>query len=106
MRQILSDYAERRNAKKRGGAWRRITLHGELVADPAAAADGVDLVELDAALSELAEADPRGARVVELRFLTGMTIEEVAESIDASPTTVKEDWRAARSWLRWRLGAV
>ena len=103
MRQILSDHAAMRHAKKRGGSWHRITLNGELVADPSAATDSVDLVALDAALTELAEADPRGARVVELRFFAGMTIEEVAESIDASPTTVKEDWRAARSWLRWRL---
>ncbi|MHC4954868.1 MAG: ECF-type sigma factor [Planctomycetota bacterium] len=105
MRQILSDHAAKRRTQKRGGAWHRVTLHGELVADQADAADGVDLVALDGALTELAEADPRGARVVELRFFTGMTIEEVAESIEASPTTVKEDWRAARSWLRWRLAA-
>jgi len=103
MRQILSDHADRRKTQKRGGAWHRVTLNGELVADPAAADDSVDLVALDEALTELAEADARGARVVELRFFAGMTIEEVAESIDASPTTVKEDWRAARSWLRWRL---
>ncbi|MHC4940942.1 MAG: sigma-70 family RNA polymerase sigma factor [Planctomycetota bacterium] len=101
MRQILADHADRRKTQKRGGGWHRITLNGELVADPAAS--GVDLVALDTALRELAEADPRGACVVELRFFSGMTIEEVAESIDASPTTVKEDWRAARSWLRWRL---
>ena len=105
MRHILSDYAAKRKTRKRGGAWQRVTLNGELVADPAAGTDSVDLVALDAALGELAEADPRGARVVELRFFTGMTIEEVAESIDASPTTVKEDWRAARTWLRWRLAA-
>ena len=106
MRHILSDHAAKRRTEKRGGAWHRITLHGELVADPASATDSVDLVALDVALTELAEADPRGARVVELRFFTGMTIEEVAESIDASPTTVKEDWRAARIWLRWRLAAA
>ena len=106
MRHVLSDHAAKRKTDKRGGAWHRVTLSGVLVADPAVAPDGVDLVALDVALNELAEADPRGARVVELRFFTGMTIEEVADSIDSSPTTVKEDWRAARSWLRWRLAAA
>ena len=103
MRQILRDYAAQRNTQKRGGAWRRVTLNGELIADPGSAAQAVDLVALDGALSELADADPRGARVVELRFFTGMTIEEVAEAIETSVTTVKEDWRAARMWLRSRL---
>jgi RNA polymerase sigma factor (TIGR02999 family) len=106
MRQILSDHAAKRRAKKRGGAWQRVTLDGALVADPASSAPVVDLVALDGALSELAAADPRGAKVVELRFFTGMTIEEVAEAIEASVSTVKEDWRTARSWLRWRLAAA
>ncbi len=103
MRQVLADHAAKKGAQKRGGGWRRVTLSGELSGDPSTEAAGVDLVELDAALSELAEADPRAARVVELRFLAGLTIEEVAESMGASATTVKEDWRAARTWLRWRL---
>jgi RNA polymerase sigma-70 factor (ECF subfamily) len=103
MRQILSDHAEKRRTLKRGGGWNRITLHADLTPDPNAALDSVDPVALDEALTELAHADPRGARVVELRFFAGMTIEEVSESIQTSATTVKEDWRAARTWLRWRL---
>jgi RNA polymerase sigma factor (TIGR02999 family) len=106
MRQILSDHAAKRKSQKRGGGWQRVTLNGELISGLAGNVESVDLVALDEALSELAEADPRGARVVELRFFTGMTIEEVAVSIVASPTTVKEDWRAARNWLRWRLSAA
>ena len=83
MRHILSDHAAKRRTDKRGGGWNRVTLSGDVLPDLSAAQPGVDLIALDDALHELAEADPRGARVVELRFFTGMTFEEVAESIDA-----------------------
>ena len=106
MRQVLSDYAESKGTQKRGGAWKRVTFAGESIADPGESAHAVDLVALDSALTELAEADPRGAEIVELRFFAGMTIEEAATAINASPTTVKEAWRTARMWLRWRLAAA
>ena len=104
MRQILADRARELRAKKRGGAWRQVTLDEAL---PGTGAEGsarvIDLIELDNALKELAEADERSATIVEMRFLAGMTIEEVAASLDVSETTVKDDWRAARAWLRGRL---
>ena len=104
MRQILADRARDLRTEKRGGAWRQVTLDE---AWPGAGADGtakaIDLVELDNALEELAEADERSASIVEMRFLAGMTIEEVAASLDVSETTVKADWRAARAWLKGRL---
>ncbi len=100
MRQVLTDHARRRLAYKRGGNWQRIDLgnviHGS-VSKP------VDLVSLDEALSRLAELNQRQARIVELRFLAGMTIEEAATAIGVSARTVELDWRMARAWLRGQL---
>jgi RNA polymerase sigma factor (sigma-70 family) len=79
-----------------------VTLDGNAFAGDES---GLDIVALDDALSELAAADARTGQIVELRFLTGMTIEEVAETLDVSPTTVKEEWRTARAWLRRKLEA-
>lgn len=104
MRQILTDRARELKARKRGGAWRQVTLDEGLPgAGDEEAARTIDLIELDNALRELAEADERSASIVEMRFLAGMTIEEVASTLDLSETTVKTDWRAARAWLRGRL---
>jgi len=101
MRQILTDHARRRRAAKRGGEWERVTLgqvgHGQSRRD-------VDVVDLDDALTALAEIDERQARVVEMRFLAGMTIDETAEALGVSPRTVQLDWRMARAWLRRHLG--
>ena len=101
MRQILGDHARKRRAAKRGGEWQRITL--------GAAAGGVpsrevDLADLDDALSALAELDERHARIVQMRFLGGMTTEQVASVLGVSRTTVDNDWRVARAWLNARLG--
>ena len=65
--------------------------------------DAVDLVDLDAALAELAVADARGARVVELRFFGGLEMEAVADALDISLSTAEREWRAARAWLGHRL---
>jgi len=104
MRQILADRSRELQAAKRGGAWQRVTLNEAI---PGAGGEGatrsIDLIELDTALGELAEADERSATIVEMRFLAGMTIEEVAASLGLSETTVKDDWRAARNWLQARL---
>lgn len=59
----------------------------------------IDLIALDDALTSLAAIDPRGARVVELRFFSGLTVEETAEVLATSPGTVKRDWNSARAWL-------
>jgi RNA polymerase sigma factor (TIGR02999 family) len=101
MRRILVDYARTRVADKRGGNQYRVSL---------SAVDGwspvsynQDLLDLDQALSRLEKADPRAARVVELRFFGGLQEEEVAEVLKVSPITVKRDWKVARAWLIGRL---
>jgi RNA polymerase sigma factor (TIGR02999 family) len=101
MRQILTDHARKRRAAKRGGGWRQIAL--SVVAGGESASD-VDLVDLDDALTALAELEPRHARIIQMRFLGGMTISQVAEYLDVSTTTVDNDWRVARAWLNARLG--
>ena len=103
MRQILTDHARRKKAMKRGGEdWERITLSGlqTPVADSA-----IDLVSLDGALTRLAEADARQAQVVEMRFLAGLTVEEVAEVLNLSVATIEREWRMAKAWLRRELNA-
>lgn len=100
MRQILVDHARGRHALKRGSADVRVPLDGLDV--PAASTD-VDLVALDDALQRLAELDERQARIVELRFFGGLTVEETAALIGASERTVKRDWQMARAWLKREL---
>lgn len=97
MRQILVERARARGRLKRAGDQRRITLSDAI---PAAAAETVDVELLDAALSRLAEMDPELARLVELRFFGGLSIEETAEVLGVSPATVKRSWATARAWLR------
>ena len=99
MRRILVDYARARATDKRGGGWVRITL------EEAADVPGpeVDLVAIDDALLGLAILDPRQARVVELRFFGGLTIEETAEVLGLSPATIKREWSLAKAWLRREL---
>ena len=64
---------------------------------------GPDLLDVDAALNELAELDPQQARIVELRFFVGLSIEETAEALRVSPATVKRDWVVAKTWIHRRL---
>ena len=101
MRQLCVDHARARRAGKRGGDRRAMTLDEAMVA---ANHLDVDLLDLDAALSELAELDPREARVVELRFFGGLSMEDIAVALDVSLATVEREWRAARAWLGQRLG--
>jgi RNA polymerase sigma factor (TIGR02999 family) len=103
MRQILVDHARARQAGKRGGALRKVSI--EDVAAPAMTAE-VDLLALDKALGRLAGFDPQQSRVIELRYFGGLTIEETAEVIGISPATVKREWMMARAWLRRELGGV
>jgi RNA polymerase sigma factor (TIGR02999 family) len=103
MRRILTDHARRRIALKRGGGALRIELDA-LEAESASAAEAeVSAVELDAALERLASLDERQARVVELRYYGGLSIEEAAEALSVSPATVKRDWTLARAWLHREL---
>lgn len=100
MRRILVDHARSKYADKRGGV--SIKLDVETVED-VAAGSVVDVVAVDEALKRLAELDPDQARVVELRFFGGLTVEETAEVIGSSPRTVKREWRSARAWLHKEL---
>jgi RNA polymerase sigma factor (TIGR02999 family) len=101
MRTVLIDEARREGAAKRGRGWRRVTL--EPVRDDAGRADGVDLIDLDAALVDLAAVNPRWVRVVELRFFAGLGVRETAGALGVSERLVELDWRASRAWLRARL---
>jgi RNA polymerase sigma factor (TIGR02999 family) len=105
MRQILVQRARARHAEKRGGPNAdRITLDEAVIADrsPEASA-GIDVLELDAALEKLAALDPQQAKIVELRYFGGLTVEEAAEALDISPATVKRHWTLARAWLKKEL---
>ncbi|MBL8899173.1 MAG: sigma-70 family RNA polymerase sigma factor [Planctomycetes bacterium] len=101
MRHVLVNHARDRRAKKRGGDAAKLTLDECL---GLVEQDTGDLVALDDLLSRLAELDERQARVVELRVFGGLGIEEVAVALGVGQTTVKADWRFARSWLRRELG--
>lgn len=101
MRQILIERARARDALKRGGGQPRVTFDDGLNA--AAPATSIDMVALDAALDRLAALDAGQARIVELRFFGGLSIEETAEAMGISPATVKRHWAVARAWLAKEL---
>jgi RNA polymerase sigma-70 factor (ECF subfamily) len=103
MRQILVQRARARKAAKRGGDPERIVLDEQLLPAPAAAQQEIDLVALDAALEKLAALNQRQAKIVELRYFGGLSVEEVGDVLDISPATVKRDWTLARAWLRKEL---
>jgi RNA polymerase sigma-70 factor (ECF subfamily) len=96
MRQILVHFASSRDSQKRGGQCRQVSLEESAVLAPHGDAD---LLELDDALTALAEIDPRKARVVELRFFGGLGLEETAEVLKSSVNIVWRDWNMAKSWL-------
>jgi RNA polymerase sigma-70 factor (ECF subfamily) len=96
MRQILIERARARGAQKRGGAQVKVTLDEALVAG---GERSFDFVALDEALERLAAIDAEQARLVELRFFGGLTVEETAEAMGISPATVKRHWAVARAWL-------
>jgi len=97
MRQILIEAARARHAQKRGGELARVTLDEGLVADEA---QTVDVLAVDDALQKLAAIDAQQARLVELRFFGGLTVEESAAALGISPATVKRHWAVARAWLQ------
>jgi RNA polymerase sigma factor (TIGR02999 family) len=96
MRRVLIDAARKRRNQKRGGALTRVVLDAADVASPA---EGVDVLAVDEALRQLAEHAPRKARVVELRFFGGLSIEETAAALHVSVDIVKREWRTAKLWL-------
>lgn len=100
MRRVLIDQARQRAAVKRGGQCERLPLDTRVLALPQPT---LDLTELDEALQRLAVLSPRQARVVELRFLAGLSEEETADELRVSRRTVQQDWRGAKAWLRREL---
>ncbi|MHC4137721.1 MAG: ECF-type sigma factor [Planctomycetota bacterium] len=100
MRQALIDHARRRDRRKRGGGWQRVTLSDVTAGDPDSV---VDLEALETALAQLGEQDERAARVVELRFFAGLPERAIAEFLGVTTRTVRNDWRMARAWLRCAL---
>ena len=101
MRRILVDHARKRQAAKRdASAWKVATAEVDGGAESAP-----ELLALDRALEELEKIDPQQAKIVELRFFGGLTVEETAEVAGISPRTVKREWRTAKAWLRREIGA-
>ncbi len=101
IRRILVDHERRRRYAKRGGEAVQVALDETI----GAKARGVEVLALDDALSSLAKVDPRKARVVELRYFGGLTVEETAEVLSISAETVQRDWRLAKTWLFRELSA-
>jgi RNA polymerase sigma factor (TIGR02999 family) len=101
MRRVLIDYANQRNAAKRGGVREQVPLDEQLAAPEA---DLDTILELDAVLSRLEAISPRQARAVELRFFGGLTLEETAEALGTSAPTAMRDLRFAQAWLARELG--
>ncbi len=97
MRRILVDYAKARHRKKRGGVGENVPLEAATLA--VSGEKGVDLEALDEALTRLAELDERQAQIVELRYFSGLSVEETAEVLHISTATVKNDWKSAKAWL-------
>jgi RNA polymerase sigma-70 factor (ECF subfamily) len=101
MRRILVDHARKRRARKREGfGGEPVTVSG--LADPKAVAN-VDVLALHEALNDLAALDPRQARIVELRYFGGSTVDELSAALALSPATVKRELSAAKQWLRTRI---
>jgi RNA polymerase sigma factor (TIGR02999 family) len=99
MRRILVDHARRRVRDKRGGGVALVSLDEVPEPEVSTSDAGVDVEALDRALDRLSTIDARQARIVELRYFSGMTVHEVAEVMDISEGTVKRDWTVARAWL-------
>jgi len=103
MRRVLVDHARAHRSEKRGGGVSPVTLDDSHDLSPAS--DTMDILALHEALDKLAELDPEQVRVVELRYFTGLSIEETAQALGVSPATVKREWAVARAWLRRELTA-
>ena len=96
MRRILVDRARARRTAKRSGRWKRVELEVAPLVQGRAA---VDVLDLDRALTELAVFDPRKSRIAEMRFFTGLTLEETSQAMGLSVATVEREWQSARAWL-------
>ena len=106
MRRLLVERARARGAAKRGGAQVRVTLDDALLSSESASQpEPIDLVALDLALDRLAALDATQARIVELRYFGGLSVEETGDALDISPATVKRHWAVARAWLHRELAS-
>ena len=103
MRRVLVDYARSRNREKRGGDVEIVSMTSAF--QIAIDSSEVDLLELDAALKTLAILDPQQAKIVEIRYFAGCSIEETAKIVGVSVATVKRDWATAKAWLNHRLNS-
>ena len=101
MRRLLVDRARARRMAKRSGRWARVTLDDAQRATPPV---DVDVLDLDAALSRLSAFDPRKSQLAELRFFSGLSLEEAGKVLGISIATAERDWQAARAWLFKELG--
>jgi RNA polymerase sigma factor (TIGR02999 family) len=100
MRCVLVDHARGRDAAKRGGDVQHTAVDLDQIAP---AAPEIDVIALDAALEAMQRINPEGCRIVEMRYFTGLNLEEIADVLDVSRTTVKRRWRTARIWLQREL---
>ncbi|MBC7899720.1 MAG: sigma-70 family RNA polymerase sigma factor [Saprospiraceae bacterium] len=101
MRRILVNYANARQRKKRGGSAENLELDESFLIP--ALKTGIDLLALDEALTRLAKMDKRQEQIVELRYFSGLTIDETADVLGVSPATIKRDWKMTKAWLHREL---
>jgi RNA polymerase sigma factor (TIGR02999 family) len=100
MRRLLVDYARRRRAAKRGTP---VTLREEILPHGSAGLQTEEILAVDEVLAQLAKLDQRQARVVELRYFGGLSVQETAEAMGIAPRTVKLDWAMAKGWMKAQL---
>ena len=103
MRRILVDYARQRITAKRGGGETPIEL--EVFEIAGGVEQSAEMLAVDEALARLAQLDPQQARVVEMRYFGGMTVEETAEALNIAPRTVKREWATAKAWLKLQISS-
>ena len=103
MRRILVDHARRQLRDKRGGGAVHVALEDAAAVPQDTPVDAVDTLALNVALDKLEKLDPDQARIVEMRFFGGLTLEEIGEVLKVSTGTIKRDWRAAKAWLYQEL---
>lgn len=103
MRRVLVDHARSKGYQKRGGGAKKVEIEETMMITPGGS-NMPELLDLDEALTALGEQDGRKARLVELRFFAGLSVEESAEVLGVSEQTVMRDWRLAKAWLAARLG--
>lgn len=103
VRRVVVDYLRERQALKRGSGEPKLSLDMLSDSDAPAAADSFDWLRLDKILEELEFFDPDGARLVELRYFTGLSVPAIAKAQEVSESTIARQWRATRAWLEFRL---